>query len=156
MCDPTTIAVIGLGMNAGGKLAQGIAGKKAGEENARLTHEQMATEAQLTAIQDTRLREKMRGQIEKQRLQLAGRGVNLSSPSSVFLGQKAAEELSYASQSLRSRGAARQAELAASARAARAKGNLALLTGTLGAAGAVVTAAPDIWPGLYDQGGTNG
>lgn len=150
MCEPTTIATIGMLVSAGGKIAQGVATNQAAQENAANIREQMATEAQLTAVEDVRLRDQMRAQIGKQRLQLAGRGVNLDSPSAIFLGAQAAAELSYASQSLRSRGAARQAELAAGARASEAKGRMALLTGTLGAAGTVLNAAPDIWPDLYE------
>lgn len=148
MCEPTTLAIIGLGMNVGGKVADGIAKKNAANENARLATEQAATEAQLTAIEDGRLREDMRAQIAKQRLQVTGRGMSLDSPQAVYLGKKAAEELSYASQSLRSRGAARQEELSAQARAYRARGRTAMLTGTLGAASSAMTGATRIWPSL--------
>ena len=152
MCELTTLALIGAGISAGGQVAEGIAQNRAGKQNAALITEQAATEAQLTAVEDGRLREEMRAQIAKQRLQLSGRGVSLDSPQAVFQGKQAAEELSYASQSLRSRGQARQTELSAAARSARAQGRMALLSGITGAAGSVLTAAPDIWPGLSGAG----
>ncbi len=148
MCEPTTLAIIGLGLNVGGKVAQGVAANRAGNQNAALITEQAATEAQLVAVEDGRLREEMRATISKQRLQITGRGISLDSPQAVHMGQKAAEELSYASQSLRSRGAARQAELSAAARASRARGRTALLTGVFGAAGSALTGASKIWPSL--------
>jgi len=139
-------------IGAGGKLIQGVAANKAGQENAALIAEQAATEAQLSAIKDERLRKQMAGQIAKQRLQLSGRGISLDSPQAVYLGQQAAEELSYASQSERSRGAARQAELSAARRASIAQGRMGLLTGVLGAAGSALTDAQKIWPDLAAGG----
>jgi len=151
MCDPVTA----LAITAGGKLAQGIAAKKAGDENAALIAEQAATEAQLSAVKDERLRQKMAAQIAKQRLQLTGRGMSLDSPQAIAMGRQAAGELSYASQSVRSQGSARQAELSAARRASISRGRMGLLTGVLGAAGSVVSAAPDIWPSLAG-GSANG
>lgn len=148
MCDPITLAIAGLAVSVGGQVAQGIGENNAAQKNAALITEQAATEAQLTAVEDGRMREQMRGQIAKQRLQLSGRGISLDSPQAVYQGRQAAEELSYASQSLRSQGAARQTELSAAARASRARGRLSLLTGTIGAAGTALTGAQKIWPDL--------
>ncbi len=145
MCS---IELIGLGLSVGGKISQGVAANKAGRQNAALIAEQAATEAQLSAIKDERLRKQMAGQIAKQRLQISGRGVSLDSPQAVYMGQQAAEELSFASQSVRSEGAARQTELSAARRAALARGRLGLLTGTLGAASSALTGALEIWPNL--------
>jgi len=152
MCEPTTLAIIGLVTSVGGQVAQSVATNKAGQQNAALIAEQAATEAQLSAIKDERLRKQMAGQIAKQRLQLSGRGISLDSPQAVYLGQQAAEELSYASQSERSRGAARQAELSAAQRASIAQGRMGLLTGLTGAAGTALTGAQKIWPDLAAGG----
>lgn len=153
MCDPATMMMIGSAVSIGGSIYQGIAGYQQGQAQARMLNEQAATEAQLTGVEDARLRDEMRGQIAKQRLQIVGRGVSLDSPSAVLLGQQAAEELSYASQSVRSQGEARQQELKAGATSARASGTLALLKGGFSAAGTFLNDQPTVWPGLFGEAG---
>jgi hypothetical protein len=66
----------------------------------------------------------------------------------VLLGQTAAQELSFASQSVRSGGQATQIELSNQAQLARARGTQGLINGSVAAAGALLTGAPKIWPEL--------
>ena len=62
------------------------------------------------------------------------------------MGQTAAQEMSFAAQSVRSEGQARQIELSNEARLARARGQQGLLTGAFSAAGSLLSGAPKIWP----------
>ena len=139
---------LGTVLSAGGALYQGIAGARAANEQARALAEQRATEARLTATEDQRTRLKFRQAMRRQFAELASRGVALDSPSVIALGQTAAQELSFASQEVRSRGAARSAELSSSERIARGRARSSLLRGTFSAAGTVLNAAPDLWPEL--------
>ncbi|MFD2854024.1 hypothetical protein ACFSZS_03370 [Seohaeicola zhoushanensis] len=84
----------------------------------------------------------------QQRADLVSRGVELDSPTAIFLGQNAASEMVYEAQTIRQGGQATAAELTASQRALRAQGQGALLKGGFGAAGQFLTAAPEIWPEL--------
>ena len=135
----------------GGTLYSGITAYQTGKEQAKAYEAQAVTEAQLTATQDQRERAKMSGQIAQQRAEILGRGIDLSSPTAVYLGQTAAQEMSFDSQAIRSAGSARQAELSNQAKIARSNGAAGLWKGTIGAASQFLTAAPDIWPGLKRQ-----
>ena len=141
----------GLAASVGGSLMQGQAEADAAAMNARLAKRQAGVERALSAVEDQRTRERMRGAIAQQRAELAARGVSLDSPTAVLLGQTAAKELSFASQSVRSGAAARDTELTAESRAWRARGTTALLTGKLSAATSLLSKAPTIWPGLADR-----
>lgn len=145
-----TLQTVGTIVGIGGALYQGIAGAKAAKEQSKAIQAQMKTEAQLTAVQDQRTREQFKAAIAQQRADLAARGVSLDSPTAILLGQTAAQELSFESQSIRSSGSARQVELSAADRAARADRATSVLKGFFSAAGTALKAAPDIWPGLSD------
>jgi hypothetical protein len=93
----------------------------------------------------------MRSEIGRMMAQMAANGVQLDSPSALALGEKAAREMSFASQSARSVSGARVATLSASARQSRALATSSLIAGGVGAAGAVLTDAPDLWPALADK-----
>lgn len=140
-----TIATIG------GTLFSGYTAYQTGKAQAAAYENQAKTEAQLTAVEDQRHRVKMSGAMAQQRAELAARGIDMSSPSAVYLGQTAAQELSFDSQAIRSGGMARQAELSTQAKIARAEASAGLLKGTIGAASSLLTAAPDIWPGLLRE-----
>ncbi len=144
----STLSTIGTILSVGGTLYQGISGMQAANANAAAIEAQRRDEAQLNAVQDQRTRQKMASQIATQRAELAARGVQLDSVTAMMLGQTAARELSFESQSIRTTGVARDRELSASARAARAQGASSLLRGVISAAGDLVTAAPEIWPGF--------
>lgn len=145
---------IGLGtaLAAGGSLLQGVMGLQAANAQKRALQQQADTEAQLTAVKDQRTRAQFMQAIAKQRAELAARNVTLNSPTAIALGQAAAQEMSFESQAIRSDGAARQAELSAAQRAAGWQGVSSVLRGTFSAAGSLLQAAPDLWPG-FDRTG---
>lgn len=143
-----TLQTIGTLVSVGGAIAQGISGMNASKQQAAALTDQRQTEAQLTTTEDMRSREKFRAAIEQQRAELAARGVQLDSVTAVSLGQTAAAEMSFGSQAIRSQGAARGRELTATERAAKATGLSSLLKGSFAAAGGLLNAAPDLWPGF--------
>lgn len=147
----STLSTIGTVVSIGGALAQGIAGMQAGKANAAAIDQQRRTEAQLSATEDQRRRLQMNSQIAQQRAELAGSGVTLDSVTAVMLGQTAAKEMSFESQTVRSGAQARDQELSSASRAARAEGTQSLLKGGFSAAGTLLKAAPDIWPGFMDK-----
>jgi hypothetical protein len=140
----------GLGtiLGVGGTIAQGIQSRNAYKQQAAAITEQKATEARLTATEDQRTRLQYRRAMRQQFAELAGRGISLDSPSVIALGQSAAQEMSFASQSVRSKGQATQRELSDTQRIALNRANSSMLEGTFSAAGTLLNGAPDIWPGL--------
>lgn len=144
----STLQTIGTIAAVGGSLFQGISGFQAARAQEDAIEETRRVDGILTSVQDQRVREQFRQQISQQSAEIASRGLDLSSPTAVFLGRTAATEMAFASQSVRQDGAARQTELTSSARLARAQGTQSLLRGGFGAAGKFLTAAPQIWPEL--------
>lgn len=140
-----TIATIG------GTLYSGVTAYRTGKEQAAAYEAQAKTEAQLTATTDQRERAKMAGAIAQQRSEILGRGMDLSSPTAIYLGQTAAQEMSFDSQAIRSGGAARQQELSANKRIALSNASAGLWKGAIGAAGDFLTMGPDTWPGLFGE-----
>lgn len=134
-----------------GTLYSGISGAQMAKQQAAAYEAQAVTEQQLTATQDQRERAKFAGQIAQQRAEVMGRGIDLASPTAVYLGQTAAQEMSFQSQAIRSAGAARQAELSTQAQLSRANASAAMFKGVVGAAGQFLTAAPEIWPNLLNK-----
>lgn len=145
------LALGGTALSTYGQLQQGKADAAAARLNAKYAQRQARTETMLAGVEDERLRERMRMALSQQRADLAGRGISLDSPTAVLLGQTAARELSFASQSARAGGAARAETLSAESRAYRASASSALLTGRLSAAAGILTRAPEIWPGLSER-----
>lgn len=143
-----TLSTIGTVLSIGGSLYQGIQGANAAKANAAAIEQQRATEAALTATKDQRERREFMSAIARQRAELAARGVQLDSVTAVTLGQTAAQEMAFQSQATRAGGIARDSELAAEQRAARAQRTSSLLKGVFSAADSFLTRAPDIWPGL--------
>lgn len=148
----SALAGIGTALATGGALLQGIMGLQAANAQKRALQQQADTEAQLTAVKDQRTRAQFMQAIAKQRAELAARNVTLDSPTAIALGQTAAQEMSFESQAIRSEGGARQAELSAAQRAAGWQGMSSVLRGTFSAAGSLLQAAPDLWPG-FDRTG---
>lgn len=147
-----TLQTIGTLAAVGGSIASAVGGVKAGKAQARAIEAQMKTEGQLSAIEEARRRREFLVGLSQQRAELAARGVNLDSPTAIALGQTTAREMSFDSQAIRSGGMARQTELSAAQRAAKAEGMMSLLKGSFSAAGSLLSAAPDLWPGLRNQG----
>lgn len=144
----TALANIGTFVGAAGSLLQGVMGIQAANAQAAHIENQRRTENALNAIREQRARGDMRRDMARQRAELAARNINLASPTAVFLGQTAAREMSFDAQAIRSHGQARDQELRANTAFARARGVQSLLRGGFGAAETVLTAAPDLWPGL--------
>lgn len=142
------LQMIGLVASIGGSLAQASQTRRVARENVAAIERQKIAEARSNAIEDRRTRARFASQIAEQRAQLAARGIDLGSPTAVFLGQVAGRELSFASQSVRQTGVARQEELTTAQREYEARGRQGMLKGALTAADSFLTAAPQIWPGL--------
>ncbi len=140
-----TIATIG------GTLYSGVTAYQTGKAQAAAYEAQAKTEAQLTATQDQRERTKMAAVIAQQRAEIQGKGIDLSSPTAIYLGQTAAQELSFDSQAIRSVGAARRQELTTQAALARSNASAGLMKGVIGAAGDFLTMGPEVWPGLFRE-----
>lgn len=144
MCEPTTMAAIMIG----GSLLQGVQGMATANRNAQHVAEQRATEQALYATQDQRQRRKFRSQIGQQTAELAASDISLMSPTALVLASEAGREMSFESQSVRSHGAARSAELSATEANLRAQATESLIGGITSAAGGFLNAAPTVWPGL--------
>lgn len=140
----------GLGtlLAVGGSLYQGYTAYQSAKEQEAYIEQQKNDELRLNATKDQRERLRFQAAIAQQSAELAGRGVQLDSPTAVFLGRSAAREMSFNSQSIRSTGQSRQTELSAQVRTTRARGRQALFSGGLSAAGALLNRQPDDWPEL--------
>lgn len=147
-------ALVGVGtmLAVGGQVAQGIAGARDARAQAQMLEQQRQDEIRLASIEDGRIRERFRAELGRQRAELAARGISLDSPTAVLLGEEAAREASFASQSRQSEAASRSAELDATSRQLRARGRLSLMRGAVSGVGTLLQSAPDVWPGLL-QGG---
>lgn len=144
----STLQTLGLIASVGGSLYSGMSAMQMGKAQAAQIEAQRVTERNLNATKDHRASLQFAKQIRQQAADLAARGFDLGSPTAVLLGQEAAQEMAFNSQAIRSEGQARDAELSASARIARSQATKSMITGTVGAAGKFITAAPDIWPEL--------
>jgi len=143
-----SLAQLGTLVSIGGSLAQGYAANRAAKQNVALIEQQKQAEQQLNAVKDQRERAKFSAAISKQAAELAGRGLQLDSPTAIYLGQYAAQEMAFNSQSIQSTGQSTQVELTAQQQAAQATGQMSLLRGGLSAAGSWLNRKPDAWPGL--------
>lgn len=155
MCNPLILPALqafGTVATVGGALIQGISGYSAGQRQAAQYAEQRQTEAQLTATTDNRQRAEFRSAMAQQRAELAARGIQMDSVTSVLLGRQAAQEMSFESQATRATGQARDKELSMAEQMARADATNSLLTGTFSAASGLISGAPSIWPGLLSGG----
>lgn len=139
---------LGTLISVGGSLAQGYMSYQAGKDQAAAIAQQQETERNLNAVEEMRTRRQMMTQLRQQRAQVAARGIAGDSPTAVLLGQLSAQEISFQGQAIRAGGQARQQELSAARRAARSRGTQGMLRGVFSAADTVLTAAPEIWPGM--------
>jgi len=144
----SALQIAGLVASVGGALSQGNMTANAAAQQVDALQQRAGVERALTGVQDARSRAAFRSEIRRQSAELAARGIDLSSPTAIALGENAAREMTFESQAIRSGGAATQAELSSSARSVRARGRQAILTGRMNAAGSVLSAAPEIWPEL--------
>ncbi|MBW4972079.1 hypothetical protein KZZ08_00520 [Roseovarius mucosus] len=142
----STLATFGTLASIGGTLLQGRATASAARAQANQIEVQRQEEQRLNAIQDQRVRAEFASQIRDQAAQIGARGFSLDSPTAVFLGQTAAKELAFQSQSVRQAGQATQRELTGTQQALRARARSSVLTGAFSAAGQALTAAPKLFP----------
>jgi hypothetical protein len=147
------LTTIGTIASVGGSLLQGVQASKTAKANAKLVAEQRKTELALNATKEQRTRSQFKTQMRKQMAELAARGVSMDSPTAVLLGQEAAAEMVFQSQTVRQEGFARDASLSAQETAYRQQARSSLLKGVTSAAGGLLTAAPDLWPNLGDTAG---
>ena len=144
----STLSTIGTIVSIGGSLLGGLQGMQTAKAQSEAIQQQAQTEAQINATQDQRERAQFMSAIAQQRAELAARGVAMDSVTAITLGQSAAQEMAFQSQTTRQGGAARQTELSAAGRAAKAQRGGSMLRGIFSAADTLLTAAPDFWPGL--------
>lgn len=141
-------ASAGAALTIGGSLLQGYQAYQTGKQQERALKVQAENTRALNAVQEQRTRAQFRTAMSKQMAELVGRGVSLSSPTAVLLGQTAAQEMAFESQAIRSEGAARATELSSAATIARNRAVSGLLQGTFNAAGPILSAQPELWPEL--------
>lgn len=144
----SVLQTIGTVVSIGGALSQGAQAADAYQQQADQIAAQQAQEREIALVEDLRTRRRMRSQIAQQRAELGARGVSLDSPTALLLGDTAARELAFASQTVRSNAAARSQELSTSQRLSRSRAAGSVLTGRITAADRLLTAAPRIWPSL--------
>ncbi|MGY9049010.1 hypothetical protein P775_08430 [Puniceibacterium antarcticum] len=144
------LQLAGTAVAAGGSIWQGVQAQNTATAQIKEIQTQKEQTLQQNAVEDQRYRGQFRRQIATQRAELASRGIDLGSPSAVYLGQTAAEEMAFGSASIRQTGQAQVTELTGQQRLLRAQGQNAMLKGGLSAAGSVLTAAPEIWPELLN------
>lgn len=142
------LQLAGLAVTVGGSFAQASAARSTAQANARFIDQQRKTQAQVAGVEDMRTRQQFRRAMSQQSAELARRGVQLDSPTALLLGQTAAREMSFASQSVRAGAQTRDQELSMERRNVLARGQSDWLRGTLSGAGRLLTSAPDIWPEL--------
>lgn len=157
MCDlglsaATVIGGLSAGVSAVGSIVGGVQQRRVAAANAQAARAEAAREARLGALRESQVRREYRQRAGLQRAQLAASGVTLDSLTALDLGQDLGEQGFLDAQSARLDSAARRTGLRNEARLAETEGRSAMLRGATGAAGAVLTAAPVLWPGLRGDG----
>jgi hypothetical protein len=142
------LQLAGAGASLFGTVQSVKAGNAAAAFNTAQIEAQSATERALAAQEDQRLRADFRRQFARQNLQLAARGVSLTSPTAVALGRDMGREMSFASQSVRSRGQARQIELSAERYNVDLANRGNRMRGFASGASTVLNGATSVFPGL--------
>lgn len=142
------LQVAGLVASVAGPVIAGQQTKQAAGMQAKAYEQQAEQTSRLRAIEEQRTRRQFGGQIRRQAAQMAARGVSLDSPTALYLGQTAAEEMAFAAQTVRQTGMAEASELSTSAQLARFRGQQAAMTGNFTAAGNLLSGAPEVWPEL--------
>lgn len=145
----STLQTIGAIAGGTGMLAQGIIGNQTARAQISALEAQKKTEAQIASVEAGRTAREYRRAMRRQTTELAARGIQLDSPTAELLGQTAAQEMSFAQQSVLQNASARRAEMTAAQQGLRSQATSSLLKGTFGAASGLLTASPDLWPELY-------
>lgn len=145
MCGLPELA---LAAQVGGTFLGGMSDSSAAAQSANAYARQSAQHMVHGSVEEQRTRAKMRSATRTQASELAGRGIDLGSPTAIYLGQQAGAEMAFAGASVRQNAVADAQEADATAQMYRAKSRQNFLTGSLGAAGTLLTGAPQVWPEL--------
>lgn len=149
----SALQIAGLALSVIGPIQQGRAAQSAANAQAKAMDQQKRDQLRLNSIEEQRTRRQFALQTRQQAAQLAARGVSLDSPTALFLGQTAAEEMVFAGQSVRQGGLSEAAELSTAARLTRYRGALNAMEGRYTAVGNFITGAPKVWPSLQTGAG---
>jgi hypothetical protein len=142
------IPVAGLALSAGGMVYQGIQQSQAAKQQGRALEYAADQERGAAQAEEWQMREATGRMLATQTAGLASAGVDLGSPSSTDLAYTSGRNAAY-DMALNRYGRESQARLYGyQARATAAQGPGLMLAGGLSAAGRMLSAAPDIWPGL--------
>lgn len=144
----TAVAAAGLAASVFGTLQQGRATAQAAQAQSDQIAQQKVETAQLASVEEWRTRRQMRRQTRQQQATLGARGIDLGSPTALFLAQEAGKEMAFAGGAIRQNASATNRELTGQQQLLKARGQNALLTSRFSAAGQVLTKAPDLWPEL--------
>lgn len=142
------LQVAGLAASVIGPMMQARQANAVAQAQAKAMERQRDDQMRLRAVEEDRTRREYARQIRQQASQFAARGVELDSPTAIYLGQTAAEEMVYAGQAVRQSAMAEGTELTNEAALARARGQSALMKGRFSAVGNLLTGAPKVWPEL--------
>ncbi|MEM6650976.1 MAG: hypothetical protein AAF582_00155 [Pseudomonadota bacterium] len=146
----TALQVVGLATSIAAPIMQANAAADAERDYAAQLEAQAAQTRSLNAVQDQRTRAEYRRAIAQQRANFSERNLDLGSPSAEFLGQTAAREMAFASQSVRQTGQAQTTELTNQANARRSRARIRTMTGGFTAASNALEGVPQIWPELLE------
>ncbi|KHQ50277.1 hypothetical protein [Mameliella alba] len=144
----TALQGVGLAASVVGPMMQAQQASATAQVQARAYEQQRDQQQILRAVEEQRTRRDMAREVRRQASQFAVRGVETDSPTAIYLGQTAAEEMVFAAQSVRQGAMAEATELTNEARLTRARGQMALTKGMFSAAGNLLTGAPKVWPEL--------
>jgi hypothetical protein len=144
----SVLQIAGLATSVVGSVQQASAARETAKANAAYIDQQRRDQAQIAGVEDMRTRQQFRRAMGQQTAELAKRGIQLDSPTALLLGQTAAREMAFASESVRSGAQARDQELSVERQNLLARGQSDWLRGTLSGVGRLLTGAPDIWPEL--------
>lgn len=148
MCDFLTAATVG---SMALSIVGGIQGQQISNANAQLARSEARSEQLLASVEERQVQAKHRRAQSRQRAEIAAAGFTLASATAQDLGRAAVQENADDVAATRVRRFGRSEALMNESRIAKATGRQQLLGGFTSAAGTLLTAAPDIWPGL--QGG---
>lgn len=155
MCEPTTIIMgIGLALSAATAVAGGVQQNRMQQANARIARQEAQQRESIGAIEATRVRERMRQQIGLQTAQLAARGAQLDSLTSLQLAGDAGEEAFLDEQASRVGTQSASNRLRQEAQMSEARGRLALAGGIATGASQLLQGGASMFGG--GGGGTRG
>lgn len=142
------LQALGTAVTIGGTAISAINTARAYRASSAEVERQAEQTRQLTAVEDRRARRDFLSAIRRQSAELLARGIAPDSPTAIALGETAAREMSFDSQTVRQGGRSRVVELSSQSRALRSRATQSIFRGGASAAATVLNRAPDLWPGL--------